>query len=107
MTPNKPTQNAMIFGVYRRSVHQRTTVRGFRALASTILNEAITEVDGKKHRRPMIKRPITDKQLKEKLGGCSDMTIWRLRRDGKLPKPRKLGSGNVTLEEEADEAMQN
>jgi len=55
----------------------------------------------------MIKRPITDKQLKEKLGGCSDMTIWRLRRDGKLPKPRKLGSGNVTLEEKADEAMQN
>ena len=25
-----------------------------------------------------MKRLITDKQLKEKLGGCSDMTIWRL-----------------------------
>lgn len=52
-----------------------------------------------------MKRLITDKQLKEKLGGCSDMTIWRLRRDGKLPKPRKLGSRNVTSEEEADEAI--
>ena len=52
-----------------------------------------------------MKRLITDKQLKEKLGGCSDMTIWRLRRDGKLPKPRKLGSRNVTPEEEADEAI--
>ena len=52
-----------------------------------------------------MKRLITDKQLKEKLGGCSDMTIWRLRRDGKLPKPRKLGSRNVTPEEEVDEAI--
>lgn len=52
-----------------------------------------------------MKRLITDKQLKEKLGGCSDMTIWRLRRDGKLPKARKLGSRNVTPEEEADKAI--
>ena len=52
-----------------------------------------------------MKRLITDKHLKEKLGGCSDMTIWRLRRDGKLPKPRKLGSRNVTPEEEVDEAI--
>lgn len=52
-----------------------------------------------------MKRLITDKQLKEKLGGCSDMTIWRLRRDGKLPKPRKLVSRNVTPEEEAGEAI--
>ncbi|MCC7412100.1 MAG: hypothetical protein IT495_10800 [Gammaproteobacteria bacterium] len=52
-----------------------------------------------------MKRLITDKQLKEKLGGCSDMTIWRLRREGKLPKPRKLGSRNVTPEEEADKAI--
>ena len=29
-------------------------------------------------------------RLKEKLGGCSNMTIWRLRRDGTLPKPKKL-----------------
>ena len=27
-----------------------------------------------------------------------DMTIWGLRRDGKLPKPKKLGNRNVTLE---------
>lgn len=52
-----------------------------------------------------MRRLITDKQLKEKLGRCSDMTIWRLRRDGKLPKPKKLGNRNVTLEEEADKAI--
>lgn len=52
-----------------------------------------------------MKRLIPDKQLKEKLGGCSEITIWRLRRDGKLPKPRKLGSRNVPPEEEADEAI--
>ena len=50
-------------------------------------------------------RLLTDKQLKEKLGGCSDMTIWRLRRNGKLPKPKKLGSRNVTPENEADKAI--
>lgn len=49
-----------------------------------------------------MKRLITDKQLKEKLGGCSDLAPAA---DGKLPKPRKLGSHNVTPEEEADEAI--
>ena len=53
-----------------------------------------------------MKRLITDKQLKEKLGGCSNMTIWRLRRNGKLPKPKKLGNRNVTLEAEADKAIE-
>ena len=48
---------------------------------------------------------ITDKTLKEKLGGCSDLTIWRLRRVGKLPKPKKLGSRNVTPENEADKVI--
>ena len=43
--------------------------------------------------------------LRQELGGCSVMTIWRLRREGKLPKPRKLGSRNVTPKEEADEAI--
>lgn len=52
-----------------------------------------------------MKRLITDKQLKEKLGGCSNTTIWRLRREGKLPKPKKLGNRNVTPEEEADRAI--
>ena len=52
-----------------------------------------------------MKRLITDKHLKEKLGGCSDMTIWRLRRNGKLPKPKKLGNRNVTPEDDADEAI--
>ena len=50
-------------------------------------------------------RLLTDKQLKEKLGDCSDMTIWRLRRNGKLPKPKKLGNRNVTPEHEADRAI--
>lgn len=50
-------------------------------------------------------RLITDKQLRQKLGGCSEMTIWRLRRDGKLPKPRKLGNRNVTPENDADTAI--
>lgn len=52
-----------------------------------------------------MKRLITDKHLKEKLGGCSDMTIWRLRRNGKLPKPKKLGNRNVTPEDDADNAI--
>ena len=52
-----------------------------------------------------MKRLITDKNLKEKLGGCSNMTIWRLRRNGKLPKPKKLGNRNVTPEDDADEAI--
>jgi predicted DNA-binding transcriptional regulator AlpA len=52
-----------------------------------------------------MKRLITDKQLKEKLGGCSNMTIWRLRQEGKLPKPKKLGNRNVTPEEQADQAI--
>ena len=52
-----------------------------------------------------MKRLLTDRQLKEVLGGCSDMTLWRLRRDGKLPKPNKLGKRNVTPEDEAEEAI--
>jgi predicted DNA-binding transcriptional regulator AlpA len=38
-------------------------------------------------------------------GGCSTMMIWRLRRDGKLPKPKKLGNRNVTPENEVDNAI--
>ena len=37
---------------------------------------------------------------------CSNITIWRLRRDGKLPKPEKLGNRNVTLEDDVDRAME-
>ncbi len=33
------------------------------------------------------------------------MTLWRLRRDGKLPKPKKLGNRNVTPEDLADKAI--
>ena len=52
-----------------------------------------------------MQRLLTDKQLKEILGGCSDMTLWRMRRDGKLPKPKKLGKRNVTPEDEASDAI--
>ena len=44
------SQNTMLFAVYRMGFHKRTTVHGFRALASTILNEAEIEVDRAKHR---------------------------------------------------------
>ena len=48
---DKPaSQNTMIYAVYRLGFHKRTTVHGFRALASTVLNESVAEVDGKKHR---------------------------------------------------------
>ena len=50
-------------------------------------------------------RVITDKLLCHRLGGCSEMTVWRLRRDGKLPMPNKLGSRNVTPEDEANKAI--
>ena len=33
------------------------------------------------------------------------LQIWRLRRDGKLPKPKKLRNRNVTLEDDVDRAM--
>jgi len=33
------------------------------------------------------------------------MTLWCMRRDGKLPKPKKLGNRNVTPEHEADAAI--
>jgi predicted DNA-binding transcriptional regulator AlpA len=33
------------------------------------------------------------------------MTLWRMRRDGKLPKPKKLGKRNVTPEDEASDAI--
>ncbi len=52
-----------------------------------------------------MKRLITDKQLRQKLGSCSEMTIWRLRQNGKLPKPKKLGNRSVTPEDEAGKAI--
>lgn len=44
------SQNTMLYAVYRMGFHRRATVHGFRALASTVLNEAETEVDGVTHR---------------------------------------------------------
>ena len=51
-------------------------------------------------------RLISDKALKRKMGGCSDMTLWRLRQAGKLPRPKKLGNRNVTREDQADAAIE-
>ena len=45
---------------------------------------------------------ITVKQLRQELGGYSKMALQRLRQDGKLPKPKKLGTRNVTPENGAD-----
>jgi integrase len=44
------SENTMLFAVYRMGFHRRTTVHGFRALGSTILNEAVAEIDGRKQR---------------------------------------------------------
>lgn len=52
-----------------------------------------------------MKRLTTDKPLKEELVGCSRTAIWRLHREGKLPKPKKLGNRNATPEEQADQAI--
>ena len=52
-----------------------------------------------------MKRLITDKRLKDKFVGCSDMRIWRLRREEKLPKPKKLGNRSVTPEDQAITAL--
>jgi hypothetical protein len=38
----------------------------------------------------------TDKQLTQRWQ-CSDMKLWRLRKDGKLPKPLKIGGTGDNL----------
>lgn len=51
---------------------------------------------------------LSDKQLRELLGGCSKMTLWRLRKEGKLPHPHRLGNKNMTREDdELDEAVRS
>lgn len=47
----------------------------------------------------------TDKQLRQNLSGCFEKTIWRLRQDGKLPRPKNLGDPNGTPETDADTAI--
>lgn len=49
---------------------------------------------------------LRDKQLREKLGDCSDMQLWRLRKAGKLPQPKKLNGLNYSLESEVDQALE-
>ena len=48
---------------------------------------------------------LSDQQLRERLGNCSKNTIWRWRKEGKLPAPHRLGSKNVTREDVADKAI--
>ena len=52
-----------------------------------------------------MRRLISDKELKRKLRDYSDQALWRLRRDGKLPKPKKFRRRNVTPEDQADEGI--
>lgn len=39
---------------------------------------------------------LRDRDIKADLGGISNTTMWRYRRDGLLPKPRKIAGQNVT-----------
>lgn len=48
---DKPvSQNTMLYAVYRMGFHKRATVHGFRALGSTVLNEAVVDIQGQKQR---------------------------------------------------------
>ena len=60
-------------------------------------HEGIVTVPGKEQRREPLPLP-------HEFGEA--LAIWRLRRDGKLPKPKKLGNRSVTLEDDVDKAME-
>jgi predicted DNA-binding transcriptional regulator AlpA len=45
---------------------------------------------------------ITTRQLRERVGGVSEMTIWRWVQRGLLPKPRKINSRNYWPESVID-----
>ena len=60
-------------------------------------HEGIVTVPGKGQRREPLPLP-------HEVGEA--LAIWRLRRDGKLPKPKKLGNRSVTLEDDVDKAME-
>ncbi len=38
--------------------------------------------------------------VKQRLGGISDSTLWRLMRSGEIPAPRKIGARNFWRESE-------
>lgn len=52
-----------------------------------------------------MKRYLTDRQIGEMLGGKSVVTIWRMRKRGQLPLPRKLNGQNLTPEDEVQSAL--
>ena len=60
-------------------------------------HEGIVTVPGKGQRREPLPLP-------HEFGEA--LAIWRLCRDGKLPKPKKLGNRSVTLEDDVDKAME-
>ena len=97
-----PTQADSIDSLARKTAHRVDGVFYLQpATARLAWYPSITGSDG----IHAMRRLLTDRQLREKLGGCSSMTLWHMRRDGKLPKPRKLGQKNVTPEDEADEEI--
>ncbi len=48
---------------------------------------------------------ITDPQLRQLLGGCSAMTVWRWRKAGLLPKPIVVNGRNFTRSSVLDQSM--
>jgi predicted DNA-binding transcriptional regulator AlpA len=50
---------------------------------------------------------IKDKEISAKLGGCSAMTIWRYRKEGLLPQPKKFNRQNYSDESEVDAAIES
>jgi predicted DNA-binding transcriptional regulator AlpA len=45
-------------------------------------------------------RLMRDAEIKRDLGNISNTTLWRLRKDGRLPKPHKINKTNLTPESE-------
>lgn len=54
---------------------------------------------------PNPERLIPDSELRRLFGGVSAMCIWRWRRDGLLPAPRKINKRNYTPASEVAEAQ--
>lgn len=48
---------------------------------------------------------IRDRELAELLGGVSNMTLWRMRKRGQLPRPIKVNGHNCTPQDQVEEAL--
>ncbi len=46
-------------------------------------------------------RYIKGPEVREKLGGISNTTLWRRIKDGSIPKPLKLGGGSTNFFKES------